>query len=160
MGKKSDTGYMKKAINLAKKAKKKGEVPVGAVIIMGNRIIAKGYNTRETTKNAVAHAEIIAIKKACRRIGAWRLSECEMFVTLEPCPMCAGAIINSRLKRIVFGAYDKKAGACGSVCNLFTMPFNHQPIFRGGVLDDRSAKLLSDFFKKLRKRKKQTEVNI
>ncbi len=146
---------MAKAQKQAKKAGKLGEVPVGAVIVKDGEIVAKGYNLREKNHDALAHAEIMAIKKACKKLGRWRLSDCELYVTLEPCPMCAGAIINSRIKRVVFGASDAKAGACGSVINLFELPFNHFPIVTAGVLKEECGTMLSDFFAKLRKKKKK-----
>ena len=144
---------MREAIKLAEESAAEGEVPVGAVIVRNGEIVGAGRNRRETQKNALCHAEIEAINTACEKLGGWRLWECEMFVTLEPCPMCAGAIINSRIRRVVFGAYDPKAGACGSVTNLFDMPFNHKPELIGGVLQDECSKLLSEFFLRLRKRK-------
>ena len=144
---------MREAIKLAEESAAEGEVPVGAVIVRNGDIVGAGRNRRETQKNALCHAEIEAINTACEKLGGWRLWECEMFVTLEPCPMCAGAIINSRIRRVVFGAYDPKAGACGSVTNLFDMPFNHKPELFGGVLQDECSKLLSEFFLSLRKRK-------
>ncbi len=152
---KSDDYYMEKALKLAKKAMKKGEVPVGALVVCNNRIVSKGYNLREGKNDSIAHAEIIAIKKACKKLGRWRLSDCTLYVTLEPCPMCAGAIINSRIERVVFGAYDSKAGACGSVLDLFELPFNHRPAVQSGVLQKLCGEILSDFFKKLRQKKKK-----
>lgn len=146
-----DIEFMKIALEQANIAYKDNEVPVGAVIVKDNTIVSVGRNKRESEKNALYHAEIDAINKACIRLGGWRLWQCEMFVTLEPCPMCAGAIINSRIKRLVFGAYDKKAGSCSSVINLFSLPFNHKPEVLGGVLNDESSALLKDFFKRLRK---------
>jgi tRNA(adenine34) deaminase len=148
-----DEKYIKIALLEAKKAANIGEVPVGAVIVFEDKIIAKGYNKRETKKNALLHAEIIAIDKACKKLGSWRLENCELYVTLEPCPMCGGAIINSRIKRVVFGAYDNKSGACGSVVNLFDLPFNHCPEIVGGILEKQASKILSDFFKQLRAKK-------
>ncbi len=146
---------MEKALCLAKKAMKKGEVPVGAVIVCDKKIVAKGYNRREGKNDAVAHAELIAIKKACKKLGRWRLSDCDLYVTLEPCPMCAGAIINARIKTVVFGAYDPKAGACGSVVDLFALPFNHRPQLWGGVMQEQCGNILSDFFRNLRQRKRK-----
>ncbi|MCR4924866.1 MAG: tRNA adenosine(34) deaminase TadA [Clostridiales bacterium] len=150
----TDIDFMKKAIELAELSAQEDEVPVGAIIVKGSEIISTGRNRRETEKNALAHAELEAINKACLKLGGWRLWECEMYVTLEPCPMCTGAIINSRLKRVVFGAYDKKAGSCGSVINLFDLPYNHKPELLGGVLEEECSQQLSEFFKNLRKRKK------
>ncbi len=145
-----DEKYMQIALKEAQKAYKKGEVPVGAVIVRNGEIIAKAHNTRETKKNAVNHAELLVIKKACEKLEGWRLWECELYVTLEPCPMCAGAIINSRIKRVVFGAKDKKAGCCESVVNLFELPFNHKPVIKSGVLEKECTTILQDFFKQLR----------
>ena len=144
--------YMKEALKQAKKALALGEVPIGCVIVYEGQIIGRGYNRRNTDKNTLAHAEITAINKASKKIGDWRLEGCTLYVTLEPCPMCAGAIINSRIERVVFGAYDKKAGSCGSVVNLFELPYNHKPELLGGVLEEECAELLSSFFKKLRKK--------
>lgn len=147
----NDEFYMREALELAQMAALDGEVPVGAVITMEGKIISTGRNRREKGKNALYHAEIEAIDKACNVLGGWRLWRCELFVTLEPCPMCAGAIINSRIKRLVFGAYDYKAGSCGSVINLFDLPYNHKPEVKGGILKEDCANLLSNFFKNLRK---------
>lgn len=150
---KTDEYFMNLALNNAKLSELKGEVPVGAIIVKDGEVIANGFNQREFGKNALYHAELDAINKACKVLGGWRLCNCEMYVSLEPCPMCAGAIINSRLKRIVFGAYDKKAGACGSVIDLFSYPFNHKPEVTGGILENKCSELLSSFFKKLREKK-------
>lgn len=147
----NDEFYMRKAIDLAQMAALEGEVPVGAVITMEGKIISTGRNRREKGKNALYHAELEAIDKACNILGGWRLWQCELFVTLEPCPMCAGAIINSRIKRLVFGAYDYKAGSCGSLVNLFDLPYNHKPEVKGGILKKECANLLSNFFKNLRR---------
>lgn len=144
---------MRQALALAKEAYKAGEVPVGAVITRGGEIIAEGRNKREAGHNALLHAEIEAINGACNLLGNWRLSDCELYVTLEPCPMCAGAIINARLKTVIYGAADSKAGACGTVINLFDFPFNHRPAIISGVLGEDCAVLLSDFFKELRRRR-------
>lgn len=143
--------FMKMALKEAKKAYAEGEVPVGAVIVRNGEIIARGRNKREKNKNALAHAEIMAIDKACKKLGGWRLFECEMFVTLEPCPMCAGAIINSRLKKVTIGALDEKSGAVSSVVSLFELPFNHKPETEIGLLQEECKELLSSFFKELRK---------
>ena len=145
-----DTFFMSKAIALAKEAYQSGEVPVGAVIVKNGEIIGMGFNRRETEKNSLMHAEISAIDEACKTLGDWRLSGCTMYVTLEPCPMCAGAIINARIDRVVFGAADKKAGCLGSVIDLFSLPFNHKPDVFFGVLEDECKKILEDFFLKLR----------
>ena len=150
-----DIFYMKRALELADKAAEIGEVPVGAVVVKKStgEIVGEGYNRREIDKDSIAHAEIIAIENASKKLGGWRLVDCELFVTLEPCPMCAGAIINSRIERVVFGAKDKKAGSCGSVVNLFDLPYNHKPELVGGILSDECGRILSEFFKNLRKNK-------
>lgn len=151
-----DKYYMSKALELAHKAAEMGEVPVGAVIVKRStgEIIGEGYNRREVDKNSIAHAEIIAINQAGKKLGGWRLIDCELFVTLEPCPMCAGAIINARIQRVVFGASDFKAGSCGSVINLFKLPYNHKPDLCGGVLKGECSAVLTDFFRELRKKTK------
>jgi len=141
---------MKAALELAKEARDAGEVPVGCVIARGGEIVGRGRNRREEGKNALAHAEIEAIHDACNNLGGWRLWDCTLYVTLEPCPMCAGAIVNARIPRVVFGAADKKCGACGSVCNLFAMDFNHHPTVETGVLEEQCAALLTEFFQNLR----------
>lgn len=147
-----DIIFMQAAIEQAMLAAGEDEVPVGAVIVKDGEIISRGRNRRELGKNALYHAETDAIDNACKALGGWRLMGCTLYVTLEPCPMCAGAIINSRIERVVFGAYDKKAGSCGSVVNLFELPYNHKPELSGGVLEEECAELLSSFFKKLRKK--------
>ncbi len=149
------TYFMNEALRLANEAFLDGEVPVGAVVTIGNKIIGRGRNRREKVKNALCHAEIEAINEACKRLGGWRLWECELYVTLEPCPMCAGAIINSRIKNVVFGAYDKKNGACGSVVNLFNADFNFKPLYTGGFMEEECAEVLTDFFKNIRNKQKQ-----
>lgn len=151
-----DRMYMQRALELAKKAAMLGETPVGAVIVKNSadEIIAEGYNFRESSKNPLTHAEIIAINGAAKRLGGWRLIDCTLYCTLEPCPMCTGAIINSRIERVVFGAKDKKAGSCGSVVNLFSLPYNHSPKLTGGVLEEECAEILSVFFKELREKKR------
>ena len=146
----SDLELMSVALELAREAKDAGEVPVGCVIARNGKIVGRGRNRREEGKNALAHAEIEAINDACRNLGGWRLWECDLYVTLEPCPMCAGAIVNARVKRVVFGASDKKCGACGSVCNIFSMDFNHHPQVETGLLAEESAALLGEFFQNLR----------
>ncbi len=151
---KDDLYYMKRAIMRAKAATNYGEVPIGAVIVKDGKIIATGRNMREQKKNALHHAEIIAIDRACKKLGAWRLIDCTLYVTMEPCPMCAGAIINSRIKRVVFGCYDKKAGAMGSVFDISQFPLNHKFEVEGGVLEEDCAELLSNFFLKLRQKQK------
>lgn len=144
--------FMDQAIALAKEAAQEGEVPVGAVVVLEDKIVGTGRNRREKSKNALAHAEIEAINEACRTLGGWRLWQCDMYVTLEPCPMCTGAIINSRIKRLIYGASDCKAGSCGSVVNLFELPYNHKPEIVSGIKKDECAELLSEFFKALRKK--------
>lgn len=146
----TDIEIMKTALSLADEAAKDDEVPVGAVVVKDGEIVSVGRNRREKGKNALCHAEIEAINSACEKLGGWRLWQCEMFVTLEPCPMCSGAIINSRIKKVTFGAYDKKAGCCGSVVNIFDLPFNHKPEIVGGFMEEECAARLSEFFKKLR----------
>ncbi len=141
---------MREALALAHQAAEEGEAPVGCVIVRNGEIIGRGRNARERTQNALGHAELLAIDEACGNVGFWRLPDCSMFVTLEPCPMCAGAIINARLGELYFGAYDPKAGACGSVINLFSYPFNHKPAVTGGLLAEESSALLTGFFRKLR----------
>lgn len=147
--------FMKEAIRQAKKAAAIGETPIGAVIVRDGEIISCGYNKRETKKNALLHAEVIAIDRACKKLGGWRLPRCDMYVTLEPCPMCAGAIINSRIENVYFGAYDKKSGCAGSAADLFEDGlFNHNVNITGGVLETECAAILSDFFRELRSKKK------
>ena len=146
----TDPELMERALQLAAQAAAEGEVPVGAVVARQGEIIAEGRNRRELGKNALYHAELEAIDGACKALGGWRLPGCTLFVTLEPCPMCAGAIINARIERVVFGAYDPKAGSAGSVTDLFAFPYNWRPEVYGGCMEDRCAALLSDFFKKLR----------
>ena len=145
-----DLDFMREALSLARKAAERGEVPVGCVIVRGQEIVGRGYNRRETDKSALAHAEIQAIDQACRTLGGWRLWECTLYVTLEPCAMCAGAILNARIPRVVYGASDRKFGACGSVCSLFSMDFNHHPQVEAGLLEEESKALLQDFFRNLR----------
>ena len=147
-----DEEMMLKALELAKKAYSMGEIPVGAIVVDGDgNIIGEGYNRRESDNSPTAHAEMLAIEKAAETLGHWRLSECTLYVTLEPCPMCAGAIINSRLKRVVYGAFDDKGGACASVVNLFELPFNHKPLVRSRVLEEECGEILTEFFCNLRK---------
>ena len=147
--------FMKQALKEAEKAYKKLEVPVGAVIVKDGKIIARGYNQKETKKDTTKHAEIIAIQKASKKLGSWRLIDCEMYVTLEPCSMCAGAIINSRIKKIYIGTKDEKTGAVGSVLNLLEdYKFNHKVEIESGIMQKKCEKILKDFFKELRKSKK------
>ena len=145
-----DAVYMDEALALAREAAADGEVPVGCVIVRGNEIVGRGRNRRETAKTALGHAEIEAIADACRNLGGWRLWECTLYVTLEPCPMCAGAIVNARIPRVVYGAADQKAGSCGSVCDLFSMEYNHHPEVVSGVREEECAALLRQFFQDLR----------
>lgn len=141
---------MRLALEQAKLAYAIDEVPVGAIVTKDCEVIAAAYNKRETSKNALFHAEIEAIDNACRKLNGWRLWQCELYVTLEPCPMCTGAIINARIPKVIFGAYDRKAGSCGSVVNLFDLPYNHKAELIGGVLENECSQMLSDFFKDLR----------
>lgn len=151
----NDDKYMKKCLELAKRAAEYGDVPVGAVVVKkdSGEIIGSGFNCRERDKSSLAHAELAAIAEASRSLGGWRLINCELFVTLEPCAMCAGAIVNSRLDRVVFGAYDYRFGACGSCFDIFSLGLNHTPVVMGGVLEDECSQLISDFFKRLREKK-------
>ncbi|MDE5557967.1 MAG: nucleoside deaminase [Ruminococcus sp.] len=149
--------YMKRAIELAEISASEGEVPVGAVIVKKTtgEIVGEGRNMRENKKNALAHAEIIAIDMACRTLGGWRLPDCEMYVTLEPCPMCCGAIINARIDNVIFGAYDLKSGSVVSVQNMFELPYNYRPEVTGGVMEKECADILTLFFRNLREKKKK-----
>lgn len=154
---KSDLHYMSLALKRAKKAALLGEVPVGALIVKkedngSEKIISYGYNKREQKKNSLMHAEIIAIDKACKKLGGWRLSGCTLYVTLEPCPMCAGAAINARLDRVVYGAKDLRFGALGSAVNLYEVPFNHIPISEGPIMQKECSEILTAFFKERRKK--------
>ncbi len=152
-----DISFMEAAIALAKQASQLGEVPIGCVITRDGEIVGRGYNRRETGKTALGHAELMAIEDACRTLGGWRLWQCRLYVTLEPCPMCAGAIINARIPVVVYGARDPKAGSAGSITDLFSMPYNHHPQVISGVLEDTCAGLLQEFFRSLRRRKKSEE---
>ena len=154
-----DREYMEQALALARDAAAEGEVPVGCVIVHEDgRIVGRGRNRREKGKSALCHAELEAIAEACAALGGWRLWQCTLYVTLEPCPMCAGAIINARIPRVVYGASDTKAGSCGSVCDLFSMDYNHHPAVERGLMEEECAEVLRDFFRQLRltlpKRKK------
>ena len=147
--------FMREALKEAKKAYDKDEIPVGAVIVKDNKIIARAHNLKEVKKNSICHAEILAIQKACKKLDSWRLLDCEMYVTLEPCSMCAGALINSRIKKIYIGTNDEKTGACGSKLNLLKdFKFNHNVEIEEYILNDECEKILKDFFKNLRERKK------
>ena len=148
-----DKKFMEMALDLAREAAQEGEVPVGCVIVKDGQVVGTGRNRRETGKSALAHAEIEAIGNACKALGGWRLWECTLYVTLEPCPMCAGAIVNARIPRVVFGASDAKCGACGSVCDIFSMEFNHHPQVEKGVMQEQCSAILTEFFKKLRQKK-------
>ena len=145
-----DKIYMEQALALAREAASEGEVPVGCVIVCDGKVVGQGRNRREKGRSALAHAEVEAIGQACAALGGWRLWQCTLYVTLEPCPMCAGAIVNARIPRVVFGASDKKCGACGSVCDLFSMEFNHHPQVTRGVLEEECARILTEFFDNLR----------
>ena len=158
----TDFELMGAALEEARKAAALGEVPVGAVVAKDGEIISAAHNTRETEKNALHHAELLAIDAACKKLGGWRLWQCELFVTLEPCPMCSGAIINSRIKRVVYGAADvkagccgsdTKAGCCGSVTDLFALPFNHHPVVERGLRAEEAQALLQAFFLRLREQR-------
>ena len=154
-----DAHWMHQALLEAKKAAALGEIPVGAVIVRDEQVIARAHNRRELDQDAMAHAEVLCIQQACRVLNSWRLSGCTLYVTLEPCPMCSGAIINSRLDRVVYGAKDDKAGCAGSVADLFVMPFNHTPVIRSGILEEECAAALSEFFETLRKKPEDFEQN-
>ncbi len=145
---------MREALSLAKEAFSMGEVPVGAVAVWDGKIVGRGMNRRETDKNALRHAEIAAIDEACKNLGGWRLWKCDLYVTLEPCPMCAGAIINSRIRRVIFGASDAKAGSCGSVTDMFSLPYNHKPEVVSGILERECSELLTEFFTGLREKRR------
>lgn len=145
-----DRYFMEQALILAREAAAEGEVPVGCVIVRGDEIVGRGRNRREKDKTALAHAEIEAISEACRNLEGWRLWECTLYVTLEPCPMCAGAILSARIPRVVYGASDSKFGAVRSVCSLFDMRFNHHPKVEAGILEEEAAALMTEFFQNLR----------
>ena len=145
-----DKLFMTEALKLAKLAAEKGEIPVGAVVVRDGEIVGRGYNLRENKKNAAAHAEILAIEEACSAVGDWRLKGCTLYVTLEPCPMCAGAIVNSRIDKVVYGARDSAAGCCGSLINFNAYPFNHAFSIKGGVCEEECVSILKDFFENKR----------
>ncbi|MEI3604465.1 tRNA adenosine(34) deaminase TadA [Pseudogracilibacillus sp. SE30717A] len=152
----NDKKYMESAISEAHKAKQLGEVPIGAVIVCDDTIIASGHNVREKTQSTLSHAELIAIQQANEVIGSWRLEDCTLYITLEPCPMCAGAIVQSRIKRVVYGANDPKAGCAGTLMNLLQEErFNHQVEVTSGILEEECSALLTDFFRELRQKRKQ-----
>lgn len=157
----NDEYYMRLAMEEAKKAEKTGEVPIGAIIVKDGEVIARAHNLRETTQRAVAHAEVLAIDQACQRIGSWRLEDMTLYVTLEPCAMCAGAIVLSRIKRVVFGASDPKGGCVGTLMNLLQEKrFNHQAEVVSGVLQEECSQMLSEFFRQLRIKKKQRSEKV
>jgi len=148
--------YMAQALELAREAAAEGEVPVGCIIVWDDgRVVGRGRNRRESGKSALAHAEIEAIAQACAALGGWRLHRARLYVTLEPCPMCAGAIVNARIPLVCYGAADEKAGCCGTVTDLFAQPFNHRPEVIGGVMEEACRKELQDFFRALRRRRDQ-----
>ena len=151
--------FMKRAIELAILSADEGEVPVGAVVVKDGEIAGEGRNRRELGKNALYHAELEAIDNACKKLGGWRLWQCDLYVTLEPCPMCAGAIINSRIKRVFYGADDKKAGSFGSVANFNDLAYNHKPEIISGIMEQECSALLTDFFKRLRNKKASEKSN-
>lgn len=152
-----DEKFMLEAMELARISALEGEVPVGAVVVKDGEIVGTGRNRRELGKNALYHAELEAIDNACKKLGGWRLWQCDLYVTLEPCPMCAGAIINSRIKRVVFGASDGKAGSFGSVVDFNEIPYNHKPEVVGGVMGDECSSLLTEFFSNLRQKKQNKD---
>lgn len=145
---------MKEALRLAQKSAEEGEVPVGCVVVCDGKIVGRGRNRRETKKTALSHAEIEAIGKACKKLGGWRLHRCDLYVTLEPCPMCAGAIINARIRTVYYGADDLKAGSCGSLINLFDVAYNHKPEVVRGLMKEACSGILTAFFRELRKKRR------
>ena len=145
-----DKKFMALALELAREAAAEGEVPVGAVVVRDDQVIGTGRNRRKKAGNALAHAEVEAIDAACRTLGGWQLVGCTLYVTLEPCPMCAGAIINARIERVVQGATNPKAGSCGSIVDLFSLPYNHRPELISGVMEEECQQVLKDFFKAMR----------
>lgn len=149
----ADIKYMREALKEAKKAYKINEIPVGCVIVLNDKIIARGYNKRESNNQATDHAEIIAIRKASKKLNSWRLDECKMYITLEPCVMCSGAIIQSRIKGVIYGAKDYRFGCHDSIINLFDVDFNHKVNIKGSILEEECSKLISNFFKELREKK-------
>ncbi|MBQ8925330.1 MAG: nucleoside deaminase [Clostridia bacterium] len=151
--------FMGEALKEARLAYEAGEVPIGAVVVRDGEVVGRGHNRRESDKNALAHAEVLAIDEACKALGGWRLWECDLYVTLEPCPMCAGALVNARVRNVYYGAKDEKAGSIESVTKLFDLPYNHRPKAYGGVRKEECAALLSEFFEVLRgKRTSRNEV--
>ena len=158
----TDEAYMQIALELARQAYEINEVPVGAIVVKKStgKIIGKGYNRREIDKNPLAHAEIAAIKQAAETLEGWRLLDCDIYVTLEPCPMCCGAIINSRIERVIFGAFDSKSGSVESIINMFDLPFNHKPKIVSGIMQKECSEILSDFFTELRNRLKNKKSGL
>lgn len=155
----NEEDYMRLAIEEAKKAEAINEVPIGAIVVINGEVISSAYNLRETEQNAIAHAELLAIDKACKKIGTWRLENAELYVTLEPCPMCSGAILLSRVKKVVYGARDPKGGCAGTLMNLLTdQRFNHQSEVMAGVLEEECGDLLSNFFRRIREEKKRNKL--
>ena len=153
-----DERFMKEAIRQARKAEATGDVPIGCVIVSDGKIIARGYNKRNKNKTVLAHAELLAMSKACKKAGDWRLEECTMYITLEPCQMCAGAIVQARIPRVVIGSMNPKAGCGGSILNLLQMEeFNHQVDVTRGVLEEECSRMLSDFFRNLRRKQKEAK---
>ncbi len=148
-----DERFMEEALKLARQAAAEGEAPIGCVITLGDEIVGRGRNCRETEKTALGHAEIMAIEEACRRLGGWRLWQCRLYVTLEPCPMCAGAMINARIPTVIYGAKDPKAGSVDSLVQMFRLGYNHHPEVISGVLEAECAQILKDFFRELRAQK-------
>ena len=145
--------YMQLALAEARKAAAMDEIPIGAVLVHEGKVIASAHNMRETWQDGTAHAEIIVIQEACKKLARWRLSGCSLYVTVEPCPMCSGAIINSRIKRVVYGASDPKAGCCGGLTDLFALPFNHHPIIEKGLCEEEASALMRAFFESLRQKR-------
>ena len=154
----ADISFMEEALALAREAAAEGEVPVGCVVTLGDRIVGRGRNRREKDRTALAHAELEAIAGACEALGGWRLWQCTLYVTLEPCPMCAGAIINARIPRVVYGAKDPKAGSVDSLVSLFDLGYNHRPEVVSGVLEAECAEMLRDFFRSLREKKRRNKA--
>lgn len=151
--------WMKQALKEAEKAFDQDEVPIGCVIVKDDQIIAQSYNKREIEQQSIAHAEILAIQEACKKVGSWRLENCDLYVTLEPCPMCSGAIIQSRIRAVYFGAYDPKGGCAGSCINLFQVQgFNHYPVVEGGILQAECSQILKDYFRWKREEKKKNKA--
>jgi tRNA(adenine34) deaminase len=149
-----DEQFMQEALALAREAAQGGEVPIGCVVTLGDKIVGRGKNCRETGKTALGHAEIMAISEACQTLGGWRLWQCRLYVTLEPCPMCAGAIINARIPTVVYGAKDPKAGSVDSILKMYELPYNHKPEVVSGVLEAECSQVLRDFFRQLREKRR------